>query len=52
MKDAELQKLEDNTNKAWESAIGALTNVINCITMERNYYRERCQEVVTPRADL
>lgn len=42
MKDKELEALESNTEKAWEAAINALANVINCITMERNYYRDKC----------
>jgi len=44
MKDKELEALESNTEKAWEAAINALANVINCITMERNYYRNKCIE--------
>lgn len=44
MKDKELEKLESATEKAWETAISALTDVINCITMERNYYRDKCEK--------
>jgi len=44
MKDKELEALEKETEKAWDEAIKALTNVINCITMERNYYRKRCEK--------
>ena len=44
MKDKELEALEKETERAWDEAIKALTNVINCITMERNYYRKKCVE--------
>ena len=42
MKDKELEALEKETEKAWEATINALANVINCITLGRNYYRDKC----------
>lgn len=47
MKDKELQELEFSSNKAMRDTIDSLTRLINVITMERNYYRKKCEELFT-----
>ena len=37
-----LEQLRRNTEKAYQSALNAMIELVNAITEERNYYRDLC----------
>ena len=40
----ELEQLRRNTEKAYQAALKAMLELVDAITEERNYYRERCKD--------
>ena len=38
----EIEQLRRNTEKAYQTALNALYDLVNAITAERNFYREQC----------
>lgn len=39
----EIEQLRRNTEKAYQSALKAMLELVDAITEERNYYRELCK---------
>ena len=39
-----LEQLRRNTEKAYQSALKAMFELVDAITEERNYYRELCKQ--------
>ena len=40
----EIEQLRRNTEKAYQASLGAMIDLVNAITEERNYYREMCNK--------
>ena len=40
----EIEQLRRNTEKAYQTALKAMFDLVNAITEERNYYRELCNQ--------